>query len=614
MYAEEGDKNVLDVTSGKIESSAKFSLTAFPKAFLPLMVVVGDRREVRPKTSGDLLAYSASTLDLLYLPQLGLPPDTLIVSDKIFVIERPEIIRQLSKEVNILTIGSPAVNLFSRRINDYSLFKFDIEPEAKELMQKQYNIIEKYKLDRVALSVYKAIVEQGAQSTEEVLRYASRNQIMRNERIDLLFPEILHQVRESGLENYRELLRKYEGRALLDPITVAGIDLSHPRRRGEVISDYNDFGLVSIAKHPFAETDDKVVIYVAGRHGPATAHGVGSLARNDLWKGRELGGIFEVQINTFESYSQRIQSAARVWDVQTYSVDQFSLSALAHSFEKTRVFLSTPLRHGDKENEESTVWLATTISGILSKEFGDGHCHHPYEPEMAGKWNFVTGIMEHFSPSKLIVHNITGYSPGVMFEVGSSLGLGKKFILFWDVSREPFDNDSIPRLLRHKNVTTVKLADRPAAAYEFEKVVPYTIRDRAGNGLKVAAAKPGAKTARQVFVYVKQKDLRGEVVSQIINRKFVPKSDKDLLSENELEKVFEGIQQCEFVVVDVTENDPEAMIVLGLARARQCRILEFVKVGASGCSMFDGIRREWHQDSLTASVEQALDELLKNPN
>ncbi|MFP5286690.1 MAG: hypothetical protein ACLGI9_13190, partial [Thermoanaerobaculia bacterium] len=73
---------------------------------------------MRPKTSGDLLAYSASTLDLLYLPKLQLPPNTLILSDKIFVIERPEIIRQLCREVNILTIGSPAVNLFSRRINE----------------------------------------------------------------------------------------------------------------------------------------------------------------------------------------------------------------------------------------------------------------------------------------------------------------------------------------------------------------------------------------------------------------------------------------------------------------------------------------------------------------
>ncbi|HEX7185502.1 MAG TPA: hypothetical protein VF756_27005 [Thermoanaerobaculia bacterium] len=589
----------------------KFNLTDFPQAFLPLIVVVGDRREVRPKTSGDLLAYSASTLDLLYLPKLGLHPDTLILSDKVFVIERPEVIRQLCREVNILTIGSPAVNLFSRIINEYSVFRFDIEQEARDLMQKQYAIIENYKLDRVALAVYKAIVEQGATSTDDVIRYSSRNQRMPDERIDQLFPEIFQQVQYSGLENYRELLRKYEGRALLDPVKAGRVDLAHPKPRGEVISDYNDFGLVSIAKHPFADTDDKVVIYVAGRHGPGTAHGVASLARSKLWKGRELGGIFEVQINTFESYSQRIQSAARVWDMQPYSIGQFSLSALERSITKTRVFLSTPLRWADEENKEGIAWLAATITDILSKEFGDGHCHHPHEPDLAGQWNFVAGILKHFPGANLIVHNITGCTPGVMFEIGSSLGLGKKSVLFWDTSRLPFREDRLPSLLRFTPVVPIKLADRVAAANSLASLIPKAIRAEPSHGLRKDLTDTASD--RQVFVFVKAKGqkLRREVLGQVVSREFIPKFPEEMIAENDLERVLEGVEQSHFVIVDVTDDDPDGMIILGLARARQRRTLELTRIGSRRCSMFDGLQKQWHADSLEDDMSQAIEELLR---
>lgn len=591
-----------------------FSLKDFPQAFLPLIVVVGDRREARPKTTGDLLAYSASTLDLLYLPKLRLPEDTLILSDKVFAIERPEVIRQLCSEVNILTIGSPAVNLFSRRINDYSFFRFEIEREAKALMQRQYNIIEQYKLNPLALAIYKAIVEHRAHSPSEVLRQIAGNRGMEDDRIDRLFTEISGKVRESGLQNYKELLRKYEGHALLNPVRSTGndldstvIDLDHPRPHGQIISGNTDFGLVSIAKHPFVDPDDKVVIYVAGRHGPATAHGVAALARSELWKRRELGGIFEVQINTLESFSQRIQRATRAWDMNEYSAEGFSLSTLERPPEEMKIFLSTPLRWNSQENEESVIWLAKTISDILSKEFGGGHCHHPHEPDLAGEWNFVAGILRHFPVSRLIVHNITGCSPGVMFEVGSSRGLGKKSILFWDQSRTQFDQEDLPSLLRFTQVHSIKLADRLAAATHFAAFIPTAIRSETDT--RPRAKSEGAK--RQVFVFIKEEDLRRQVILHLTQRELVPKLADEMAADDSLAKVLEGVETSRYVIVGVTDGDADSMIVLGLARAMERRVLALLTPGSHGCSMFDGLQKTWHPDTLKETVEQAVRELTR---
>src|SRR5207248_2874276 len=71
------------------------SLKYFPEAFLPLTVICGDRREPTPKTRGDLFAYSVSITDLTFIPQLGLPRDTRIRTDKLCVLLSQESLKRL---------------------------------------------------------------------------------------------------------------------------------------------------------------------------------------------------------------------------------------------------------------------------------------------------------------------------------------------------------------------------------------------------------------------------------------------------------------------------------------------------------------------------------------
>jgi hypothetical protein len=127
------------IMKGEVEGSLSFpiirtmgsagrSLACFPEAFHPIAVVVGDRREEEPETPGDVLAYPASSCDLMFLLELGLPKDTPIVSDKVFMTANDTHLRKRFGQVNLLIIGSPASNHLARKINQSAIFRFYIDP------------------------------------------------------------------------------------------------------------------------------------------------------------------------------------------------------------------------------------------------------------------------------------------------------------------------------------------------------------------------------------------------------------------------------------------------------------------------------------------------------
>jgi hypothetical protein len=84
------------------------SLKNFPVDFRPLVVVTGDRREVPPLSKGDVLAYSFSTTDIMYLNNISYQGkkaalnDGLVVSDKQFVTDDEESLRRRFGSTNIL--------------------------------------------------------------------------------------------------------------------------------------------------------------------------------------------------------------------------------------------------------------------------------------------------------------------------------------------------------------------------------------------------------------------------------------------------------------------------------------------------------------------------------
>src|SRR3954453_20643829 len=125
-------------------------LTDFPEGFEPLVIVTGDRREVPPLSKGDLLAYSASCIDSMYLPLLFTgsrqmkTASPIVLSDKQFVTDKEPDLHRRFGETNILVIGSPAVNLLARRINQRSPFRFDISEETREELAEQEHFVDAF--------------------------------------------------------------------------------------------------------------------------------------------------------------------------------------------------------------------------------------------------------------------------------------------------------------------------------------------------------------------------------------------------------------------------------------------------------------------------------------
>src|SRR6185295_18401362 len=112
--------------------SANRTLGDFPYSSEPLTIVCGDRRDLTPKTRGDIFAHSLSITDLTFLLKLGLPDNVTIKSDKLFVLMSWEYLKREFGNTNLLVIGSPAVNFAIRVINNYTVFRFNLPPWLKK--------------------------------------------------------------------------------------------------------------------------------------------------------------------------------------------------------------------------------------------------------------------------------------------------------------------------------------------------------------------------------------------------------------------------------------------------------------------------------------------------
>lgn len=230
------------------------SLVDFPEAFSPMVVVVGDKREVEPQNAGDLFVFSASPTDDRWLLSLGLPPDTEKISDKVLMTAHadPEWLAELGKK-NILCIGSPASNLFSREYNEQFLFRFAVSREAKRLWEKKRDMM--YKLEK---------------------------------------PVDLTEFYLANRDDLKHIMRLFKPPGFID------FNYRHLRLGIDVGQDM-DFAVISIGRNPFSAPGDHVfAILVAGIHHPGTANAVRFLANPSNFIEHPFGGILEVHVPSKE--------------------------------------------------------------------------------------------------------------------------------------------------------------------------------------------------------------------------------------------------------------------------------------------------------------------------
>ena len=604
-----------------LENYAMKTLKDFPEKFYPLVVVVGDRREFRPKTIGDILAYSVSTTDLLYLNRLGLRPDTLIVSDKLFLLEDEAKLKDKYGKYNILTIGSPDVNLFSRIINDNSLIRFRIDEKAKIEMKNQKAIVEKYKFDQMALHFYKAILEQGIETPEEYKKL--RDEIIIEEIKDK-FNIIKNLIRKTEIENIKSLLRKYMGDAILDPIVNHRIDIKNSKVQGTFVNQGVDFGLISLAINPYSSTDEYCVIYVAGRHGPGTSHALRALSMKEQWINHPYGSVIEVLIDLAGSYSDRFQNVVIQWGSETYSEnDSDSLRIIFQGGKEiVKVFHSTPYRKTEKSSIDWDNTINKFLKNYYTKEGKDLDYKSPYK-ERIGEWNFQNGILQFFPKTDFVIHNLTGLSPGVLFELGCSYGLQKKIFAYMHDrdGDHTIDPTGLPKI-----ISDLQIIPFPK---NFKSKLPeyqYLL-----DSLKVNSTCPGLDminksdrecadfinatvNSKDVFIVINpiHQKLIKTFTKKLKTFSYTPKTIDDYSQPNQICKFCLGISTCKYLIADITDNYCEGIIALGMATIKMKITLESYCVISKECSMYRGLQMKWTEATMEEDIDEALAKLLKS--
>jgi hypothetical protein len=253
------------------------TLAGFPQHFLPITIVVGDRRETTPKTAGDLFALSASPAELRWILGLRLPHDTEIVSDKVFLQADDNYLKEHFSQRNLLIVGSPAANLLAREINNSAFFPFSVPIAAKE-QYKQISL----EIKKIANNRAKLVNFQNDPQNRDTLAF------------------------------YMNLFRKG---GFIDPTYSY-------QRRGDRIPHDRDYGTITLARNPYADPESAnfLSILVAGVSLPGTMHGIAWLgnARHNFAE-RPFGGIFFVELTDL-NWVRRVTNGMPDWSTESYDI------------------------------------------------------------------------------------------------------------------------------------------------------------------------------------------------------------------------------------------------------------------------------------------------------
>jgi plasmid maintenance system antidote protein VapI len=242
-------------------------------------VLVGDRRELPPKTAADVLALTASTGDVTFLGDLGLRSSFRIRIDKILKLASPHNLESLLSG-DCLVLGSPSANFGARVINGRSTFRFHVEDDLRDDERRFEKDLQPICFDVDALEEY----------TRE-------------------FPDR----KNERMRQLRNMLRRFAKPGFIDPIKFV-------QPRGLAPRADCDYGMIALARSPWSKNG--LVIFAAGRAGPGTAAAVRLLATDDFHD-HPLGGVFKVNISSEAPWELRYEQLRPKWETYNYTLDDF---------------------------------------------------------------------------------------------------------------------------------------------------------------------------------------------------------------------------------------------------------------------------------------------------
>ena len=584
----------------------EISLIHFPEKFYPLVVVTGDRREERPKTKGDLLAYSMSVIDITYLLHLQLS-NVAMVTDKTFVLEDDQTLKEEFGDMNLLVVGSPAVNLLARQMNDRHPFRFDISNVAKRDVVEHEKLLDKIKFNPTALHAYKQIFEHGLSPKEIADTYFrdSPDRPKLEQETEKVYEDF--QSLRLNFRQWKFFIHNFDRPGIIDPMDG--------EKHAVMTNAYNDFGLVSVARNPYSN-GNRYMISVAGIHGIATARGLSLLETPEKsFKERPCGGVFEVQFPEYGSWSEKLHKGQMKWQTRSYFKKYpfilDTLRAIANRkrrpVKKFGFFVSSPFSEKDKKYRA----LNDKLEKICKRYFAESAT--AYSVKTSGKGSFTTVIQKTISNSSALIHLLNGYRFGVLFEIGLSIGLKKHAFLVWDQKFGVFRSSELPELLSKLNVIRFNSSDEE----DFSRIIVEDIIEPAQgiwedqHGLKAAMGYivkrlPKRSSLNKTFVYCSQSlSEYGKFIYDVCGDEFrIPAlQEQDLRGENQLERYCYGIGSAKRGVFLLDEKDREGPILLGIARALE---MNCVLLRETNLSMWHGDHKPTRPSTMVPDIQRGL--------
>jgi len=540
------------------------TLKNFPQDFQPLVIITGDRRENPPKSKGDILAYSVSNTDFMYLNSLNL--SGLILSDKQFVSETEEKLMERFGKTNLLVIGSPAVNLLARRINDLSLFKFSISNETRKELDEQDDFMKEYIKTEDDWNIYYQCLE-GIVDVDTILkRFVGLEPNIEDlkDRAELIVPAFLKTEIGENLSNQPRPI-KY----LLHKLDKPGIyDSLSETIRGETVSAYRDYGLISLLKNPFSNDNDFYIIYVAGVHGPGTAKGLELLANNKAFRDHEFGGVYEVSIDRFASYFVKFQESTVRWETRAYQLKNHDMQRYIYK-KHIKAFLSSPAGKDDNQQIEFNKTLINLLITCAHEKGYKLNMEEPYTLPMGGAIDFWQEILNYKTECNFIVHDMTNCARGVMVEIGLSIGSKKQYFMIWNLEKSPAINwNMLPSLLPTSNIDFINAKNDEAKNIIKNKIINKAISTNFNSDCLSCELISKTKTNKTcAFIYTSNEELSTYIDKKLHKRKIHKLVDEDSSAEKRICKICQNLHLASFAIIDLSDTDLNSYILLGLSKA-----------------------------------------------
>lgn len=273
----------------------------------PFTIILGDRRDTREVSAADCLIYSGSVTDAMYLTHLGERiTKATIKSDKILTKMPTDYLRDSLGKHNLLIVGSPAVNLGARILNDEAVFPFRID---RDPARKGREVITDHRMqDQVFASEFHRFTQSEAQKFPP-----------ESDRREMDEPE--RAKRDAAIQFAQNILSQSTAKAFMNKFRTFGIlDPADQENHGTSIHQANDFAVVTLARNPYCTSGYYRAVICAGIHGPGTAAALRELLTSpQTFADRPLGAVLEVELTLSLDWVSRFERSRVLPQTKPYT-------------------------------------------------------------------------------------------------------------------------------------------------------------------------------------------------------------------------------------------------------------------------------------------------------